>query len=52
MEVTFVDDQPAFHLVLVDADDLDSEGAGEAALQSLLKELRGGQERSSAAPSS
>jgi hypothetical protein len=52
MQVTFVDDQPALDLVRIDADDLDPEGAGEAALEALLKQLRCGQVRSSAAPSS
>jgi hypothetical protein len=52
MQVTLVDDQPALDLVGVDADDLDAEGAREAARESLLEALRGGQRRSSAAPSS
>jgi hypothetical protein len=52
MQVTVVDRQPALDLVGVDADDLDAEGAGEAALEALLKQLRCGQVRSSAAPSS
>jgi hypothetical protein len=47
-----VDHQPALDLVRLDADDLDAEGAGEAALEALLKLLRLGQTRSSAAPSS
>jgi hypothetical protein len=52
MQVAFVYDQPALDLVRVDADDLDAEGAREAALESLLKPLRRCQRRSSAAPSS
>jgi hypothetical protein len=52
MQVALVDDQPALDLVGVDADDLDAEGAREAALESLLEPLGRGQRRSSAAPSS
>jgi hypothetical protein len=52
MQVALVYDQPALDLVLVDPDDLDPEGAWKAALESLLEQLRCGQLRSSAAPSS
>jgi hypothetical protein len=40
VEVTFIYDQPALDLVRLDADDLYAEGAGEAALEALLKPLR------------
>jgi hypothetical protein len=52
MQMALVDDQPALDLVGLDADDLDPEGTGEAALEALLEQLRRGQRRSSAAPSS
>jgi len=52
MEVTVVDRQAPFHLCLLDADYLDPKGAGEGALETLLKQPRLGQVRSSAAPAS
>jgi hypothetical protein len=54
--VAVVDHQPALDLAVLDADHLDAErpgeAPGEALLEALRRDVRAGQRRSSAAPSS